>query len=459
MTAIEDRVRKAASEQAAGDWLDVVRRSERLRRRMRRLRMVAAVAAALLLAVPAFAVADRLRELLVVSSTDQNIPMAWISGDRAYDVGGKEEVQLASPLPGVVSDRYFSPAAILSPGGGRLLYHAIDPPATSMFFSRGINTLRLYDFATGADHILEHGAQSIAWRADGALAYAKAPETRTRRFAGGDGERGATLGREIGHVVVRSFLGASPERWTDEPSDYTAIAWAGKTLLIGASRAPAESVQRLYGDPTQAQTGVYALTGPGQVRKLPLGGLLAVNPTGEMVLGTETSISPVDVPITAKVRVVRLEDGKVLSELDLPPVITPERPYSWAAELSGGGSWAGNYIVLGYQNIVERLVVVLRFEDGELNLAHVFKLEKESAERAGVSGFYGPRFVDKAGREIVAWATSPKARFFLRCDRLERRCSRSVRLPRHSAGTSRPGGPPVDWPAFLIENPSRPLAE
>jgi hypothetical protein len=343
--------------------------------------------------------------------------------------------------------------------------------------------LRLHDLVTGEGRLFERSARSVAWRADGAIAYAKGRASVTRFDLPASNERGfdPSAGGLIGHVLVRGSVNASAQRWTRLPSEYTVLAWAGTTLLVGASTVSEASVERLFGNRDQAEQGVYALDGPGRVRKLPIGGVVAVSPSGDLLAGPASSSSPADVPTTATLRIVRIDDGRVLSELDLTPIMTPERPYARGYELSGAGSWAAGYIVVAYRTEIDESfppllgrelfnspLLVLRFDDGKLTVAHVFTLEKSSAREAGFtnsSPFSGPRFIDDQGRAIVAWsATRNYSSVFLRCDRVEKKCSRSGRLPRQTttfpgSGVNPPGVPKAEWPAFLIENPSRPLDE
>jgi len=481
MSAIEERLRAAAADPARGDWQDVVTRAEPIRRRARMRRAALAIAAALILAVPALALADRLLdEPLVVSPTEDEIPMRWISADRAYNVDGKE-ARLAAAVNGDVSDRYFSPAAVLSPDRASFVYHSFDPPPASPIVSQGVGVLRLHDLVTGEERVFERGARSVAWRADGAIAYAKGRASVRRRFSSNEDGFDPSEGALIGHILVRESLDSPAKPWTRLPSEYTVLAWADTTLLAGASTVSEASVERLFDSREQAEQGVYAIDGPGRVRKLPIGGVIAVSPSGDLVVGPASSSSPADVPTSGKLRIVRVEDGRVLSELDLPPIMTPERPYARGYELSGAGSWAGNYIVVAYRTDFDESfppplghelfyspLLVLRFDDGRLSVAHVFTLEPSSARDAGFtnsSPFSGPRFIDDKGRAIVAWSATRKySSVFLRCDRVERRCSRSGPLPRRTTtipggGVNPPGIPKPEWPAFLIENPSRPLDE
>jgi hypothetical protein len=169
-----------------------------------------------------------------------------------------------------------------------------------------------------------------------------------------------------------------------------------------------------------------------------------------------------DLPATGELRVVRVSDAKGLAEIALPPIVTPEMPYAEPMQASGG-SWAGDYIVVGFASAQEGdALVVLRFEDGELTPEHVFRLDERSAKAAGLTAgpfafgsLYDPRFLDD-GRRILARGTvnepvdpymgTASGRAFLVCDRVEKRCERSRRLPQYG------------WfeQIFVIENPSRP---
>jgi hypothetical protein len=450
MTDVIQRLKTLASNGAVGDWRDVLNRAAQRRRLELRRRALISLAAALLLAVPALALAYRFTDVLPVSATDAEPPVAWVAGDRVFNLDG-EERRLAMPLArSTGSSLYFfgSSPAILSPNGDSLAYTAVEPDSTHTQSPTPI--LRLHDFVTGRDRVIERGAGSAAWRGDGALAYVDSV--------------GRPVGppwslMPIGHVFVRGSLSEAAVRWSTRPAQYTALAWAGDHLLVGALAAgknvPAEG------------EGVYAFSGPGRARKLPISGVVAVDPLGQLAIGPET-LEPF-LAGSLNFRVVRVRDGAILDELDLPPLIDPGMPYA-AGQFVTGGSWAGDHIVVAAWGALADALVLLRFEDGELSPAHVFRLEPTSAARAGFRGepeadFGTPRFVDEDDDEIVAWATTTRkegratvrSSVFLVCSRTKKECRRTGPLPDLTLSDV-PGvrGSPYRAHAF-IENLSRPL--
>jgi hypothetical protein len=450
MTDVIERLQTVASNGAAGNWRDVLDRAAQQRRLELRRRALIGLAAALLLGVPALALAYRFTDVLPVSATDADPPVAWIAGDRVFNLDG-EERRLAMPLArSTGSSLYYfdSSPAIPSPDGRSLVYTAVEPDRA--YTSSATPILRFHDFVTGRDRVIERGADSAAWRGDGALAYFD-------RVGRPVGPPWSPL--PIGHLFVRRSLSETADRWSTRPAQYTALAWAGDHLLV-AALAAGENV------PAEGE-GVYAFSGPGRARKLPLSGVVAVDPRGEFVVGPET-LEPF-LAGSLNFRIVRVSDGAILDELDLPPLIDPGMPYA-AGQFVTGGSWAGDHIVVAAWGALADALVLLRFEDGELSPAHVFRLEPTSAARAGFHGepeadFGNPRFVDENGDEIVAWATTTRKKgpatvrssVFLVCIRTKKECRRTGPLPDLTLSDI-PGvrGSPYRAHAF-IENPSRPL--
>jgi hypothetical protein len=440
MSDLIERLERLSANGAAGDWANVLGRAERQRSVELRRRALIGLAAALLLAVPALALAYRFTDVLVVSSTDEEPPVAWIAGDRVFNLDD-EERRLAMPLARSTGTSYHffdSSPATPSPDGRSLVYTAVEPRRA--YAPPAMPMLRLHDFATGHDRVLERGADSAAWRRDGALAYVGGLVARTRSLPSG-------------HVFVRRSLSDPAVRWSTRPARYTAIAWAGDQLLVHAVAA-GENL------PAGGE-GVYAFSGPGRARKLPLSGVVAVDPLGELVIGP-IGLEPFFAD-SLNFRVVRVRDGAVLDQLDLPPIINPNMPYA-AGHWVTGGSWAGEYIVVAATGSeTSDALVLLRFEDGRLSPAHVFRLESNSAARAGFvdpgsgpwSTFGNPRFVDDEGDEIVAWATTTRkegrrmvvSSVFLVCSRKEKECRRTDPLPGLTDSFD---------PRAFVENLSRP---
>jgi hypothetical protein len=301
---------------------------------------------------------------------------AYAVGDRVYGLRPTREVKLGASINTTLIAT-LSPAAVPSPDGRLLAYNAW----------RGRRPLvRVHELASRKDDVLDEGAMSLAWRADGALAYFKAlaPDVRDPK-------------RYRGHVVVRAGArrDAPPVRWTRTPGRYLVAAWAGRRLL--AYRIGSSWPDLLVAD------------APGRIRVLAkAGALVAVSPDGGSVFVSTYGASP---PV---VRVLDVATGRELARR----VVTPLR---WVTE---SGSWAGNLVVAPAN------AGVAVFRVGARSIA------LEQALRFDAAGFtvgpFEPR-VDSLGRRIVGWAelasrprqAVPQAAV-LDCDRAERRCAQTA---------------------------------
>lgn len=355
---LEERLQRLQAKEGRGDWLDVVRRARRRRRaaRVRRALIVAAVL--VLLAVPALAIADGVGWLkLTASNEDVPKPLgqprpAYIFGD-VLSIPGRPPAHLASPLyPTFFA---YGPLAIRSPDGRDLLYQG----STRSYRPR----LRLYTIETGRDIVLEEGAQSLAWRADGAIAFMRSLEPS------------ATVPRRaVGHVFVRGGLNAPAIRWTTEPSLYAVRAWAGRQLLV--------STQRL-GEERRSSPRLLALAGPGRVRALPLSDVGAVSPDGRLVAGTVTN----RFGYAKFVRVVDVASGRVVAQLDVRNRIRlgtgrQARTVLRAESYFGIGSWSGDSLAASTGGALE----LLRLDGKSLRRGQRFLLDHEALKKAGVRG-------------------------------------------------------------------------
>jgi hypothetical protein len=363
-------------------------------------------------------VAGRIVDLLTVEKTEEELPRPaaamppYVFGDRVVRDG--RETRLAQTLLAPFLGPY-EPLAITSPEGGSLVYHAWEGPLRG----RGPQLLRLYDFDSSADEVLVRGAQSFAWRSDGAVAYMRSARPEYVYQARG------IPPVEVGHVEVRPSPRGPAERWSTALTGYVVRAWARQTLLV-------EVRPSLLLPDTQPKAGLYAFDGPGRARPLPITELIAVSPDGSRVVGRWR---PSDAP-SPTVRVVDVASGRTLAQTKM-------------GTGSGGlGDWRGNTVVAVSSFQMKSSLRILRVTETSLTPGRTFSLD----ERAGLAGRYGahfhlPRFV--AADEVVVSVTTvneddTSAVRFLTCDLVEQRCRSGRSLE-----------PPTRWGSMLT-NPSRP---
>jgi hypothetical protein len=302
--------------------------------------------------------------------------VAYVAGNRAYGLPDRRgSVQLGSAVDATLVAT-LSPAAVLDPSRRRLAYNA---------WARGGPAIRVYEPATGRDRMLDRGAFSLAWRADGAIAYVKMVRRRL------DPRRE----RPRGHVVVRADMPGPLVRWTERPRHYVVAAWARDRLL--AYRVP--TGERRWPD-------LVAFDGPGRARVLARrSGLVALSPDGGRVLVTRYGASP---PL---VRVVSVAQGAEEARLRLSDGA------QWITE---SGSWAGSLVTAK----ADPGLVVLRVGASQIAVEQVLRIDRA----AYPLGVFEPQ-ADAREERIVGWAQraqEPRSPLpsatVLSCDRLELRC-------------------------------------
>jgi hypothetical protein len=269
--------------------------------------------------------------------------------------------------------------------------------------------------------VLVAGAQSFAWRSDGAVAY-----MRALRPTYTPNDRAAIPSVYVGHIEVRQTPEGPARRWTTDPTGYIVRAWAGERLLV-------EVRPSLVMPDDQPAAGLYALDGPGLMRPLPITDLIAVSPDGRRVVGRWR-------PSDAPSRTFRLVD------------VASGRTHAQAQALtgvSGPGDWRGDTVV-GVSGLgKESSLVLLRVQADRLSVSETLALD----EQAGLTGYHGahfhlPLFVGE--HEVVASVTSvardeaDSTVRFLTCDLAARKCRSGRELK-----------PLTHWAAVLT-NPSRP---
>jgi hypothetical protein len=307
-------------------------------------------------------------------------PGLFTVGNRLYGLPGRSPVRLAgtpvTPLAG-----WMSPAAAQSSDGGYIAYNvwrklrADDP--TRSWSDQGIEPgdalaapqIRLVDLELGQDELLADGAYSVAWRADGALAYARGVERAYRAFVPYETE-----------LVVRARDGAE-QRWSADRAQYVAVAWAADNLIAYRISAGEHVDTLVFGR-------------PGQERLLVEGGtLVALSPDGSKAFVEEGSASG-----RPRARVVDVATGETQAAL-------PVRE-----GLSYAGDWSRDLVVARGRTGL----VVFRVRGGAITVVQELAVDQGAKE---------PRFTDPTGREIIASKDTARGTVFLRCDRKTRSCA------------------------------------
>lgn len=321
----------------------------------------------------------------------------------------------ASPLSG-----WIAPVAVPTADGSQLVYSTwrdLGHEDPKLSWSKqgispgnplGTSTLRVHEFGSGRDHVIDTNSSSAAVRSDGTIAYVRGTDVY-RAFS-----------KYTGDIVVRSSLSGQPVVWSTEPAEYVAAAWAGKTLLA-------------YRIGEGEELDVLALDAPGKQRLLMAdANLVAVSPDGTQAF----LASEADVP--GSVSVVNVADGTVAESLDLGSL---NQGILWAAY---GGSWSGDLVAAPTNKGVAVFDVAAR----AISLKELLKTDSSTF----ADGIIEPQFSGDA-EHIIARGDTPPGRSSasdedgttaLDCDLATATCI---------AGKTAPGRV---WlhPAY---NPSRPL--
>ncbi len=302
-----------------------------------------------------------------------------------------------SPLAGT-----YSPAAVLNPANPQSL--------TYSSFLRGRPVVRVHDFGSGKDSVLDEGAYSLAWNRDGALAYFKGLKPRVRDPA-----------RYPGHVIVRRSVGAEPVRWTTEARRYIVSAWAGNRLIVHQLR--------------QGWPNLVVFDGPKRKRVLAEGAaLVALSPDGARAFITK------EPDPTPTVSVVDVANGREIETFTFSGEVQPigGQPINYVAD---SGAWRGETVIAG----VTGGLAVFGVRENEIVLEKVLGVDPD-AFPLGLTELKS----DETGRYVVAMAElmqkprAPATRTALmECDLVEQLC-----VLGRSAPSFQPPRP--------VYNPSRP---
>lgn len=344
-----------------------------VRRRARRSSartLALAAAAMLLLAVPAIAVGGRLLDVLGIRASEERIP-----------------APVTAPVPPYIHGD------------------------------------RLYGLGGGPRHLAKPLFAPLLGQEE-ALAV-QSPDGRYVLYHAWDGKV-----RGDGTPVLRVF---DLRRWTEVHGEYVVIAWAGDALLVEARPGPGyHRSEDIPGGKPGPDPGIYVLTGPGTLRRLPLSGVVALSPDGRRVLGWWREGDGASLGA----RLVEIDDGRIVASSTLL------RPYR-------GGAWAGDRVVVSLGPSANRLAIV-RPTGGEIVVERELRLEADEALRARYGPFLTTPVFTSGGRAVVVRLTAIRAddsfsfAGFLTCELDARSCVRGRNLQ-----------PATTW-AGLIDNPSRP---
>jgi hypothetical protein len=317
-----------------------------------------------------------------------------------------------TPLAG-----WLTPAAVPSTDGRYLAYNSWrelrhDDPKLS-WPDQGIETgdalatpsIRLYDSRSGTDEVLAEGAFSLAWRADGALAY----------FKGAERDYRAGLSY-VGDVAVRPSLEGGPEVWSSERARYIVVGWAGTRLVA-------------YREHEGEVLDIVVFDGPGQMRVLAgNSSLVAISPDGSRAFVEQ---GPAHGRPT--VRVLELATGREVAALDLTRV---DAAVGW---VDYAGDWSADRVIASSTSGL----AVFRVARGKISLLKTLRIAASSVAE--------PRFVDSSGLRAKAWTSVRRGGVFLDCDLAVGACDRTMPLP-EARGV-------YGFPAWRrpLYNPSRPL--
>lgn len=351
-----------------------------------------------------------------LSPGDATPPMPFVSGSTIVGLPGNTSLALQTAPAGGLAG-WLAPVVVPSPDGQSVAYNAftylvsVDPEKS--WSQQGIHpgdaiatpSIHLVDLASGSDTVLADGAFSLAWRADGALAYLQ-----------GQSETYNADQPFLGNVVVQPSQGAPPEPWTNAPDRYIVVAWAGSRLLV-------------YRESEGEWLDLLAFDGPGKSRVLAPGAdLVAVSPDGSQVLVSQDGVASL----------IDVGTGKALATLDLgqsDPVTGQPIRY-----LSYGGSWVGDQIAAeGGPG-----VVLLRVTGSSISLTDAIALSPNVFPMPP----HEPR-LSSDGSTVVAWTPllgsgGRRAYAYLACAIAAHSCTQ---------------GPVQNVVRFYaVDNPSRPVS-
>jgi hypothetical protein len=328
--------------------------------RRRRAVLVLAILAATLIAAAISGATNGVLSLVgVTDDASTLVPVAggssvpatgYVLGNELHDAAGNV-YRLSVPA---------GPASFLTDAQG-------SPSGQVVYVAGTMNqSLRLFDPTTGIDSEIDASGTLPAWRHDGVLAYVQ--------YAPGTGASKAT-------IVVRSSPTAPATTWATG-FGYEPLAWAGDSLIVA---------QQLTGPAPK----LLAFTGPGAVRELGSGALVAISPDGTQLLIADGA-SLDGIPSSPHLRLVELASGKTVATLDLSTIA---HGVEVGTIVPGGtGAWENGRIVFP----APAGVVVLAVTADGLTLAKVASFTGDRGLRG--AEYHEARFVDASANRVIVKA-------------------------------------------------------
>jgi hypothetical protein len=310
--------------------------------------------------------------------------------------------RVVAPLLG-----YEAAVAVPSPDGAAVAYNTwrmtrpVDwqssPSSQGLAPGDPIAVPELYvrDLATGRDVSLGSGTMSVAYRSDGALAYAR----------GGEAVR---FNEDyLRDVVVRDTPASAPVAWTSAPGRYSPVAWAGDRLIAHRDLPDVEAHD------------VVAFDGPGHVRTLAeQAEVVAISPSGARVV---VSTGEATTGRTSSLLLVDVASGDTVADVNIRATFDPATG-AGIVFADDPGDWEGDELVLR----TESGLLILHATEYTLSVRQVLHLD------LGGIPLNEPRFASDDRRIVEAWANLPESRRAsarYQCDRATLTCVQGEPAP------------------------------
>lgn len=305
-------------------------------------------------------------------------PAVFIAGSKLVGVPGVGAANLSgNPAGGLMG--WQSPVGVPSADGSTVAYSAwtelVSVESGVSWSHQGVEpgdpvampSIRLFNLGTGEDTIFEEGAYSVAWRADGVIAYVKGIELYYRADM-----------PYLGQILVRSAIDGQPEVWVSDLDRFVVLGWAGSKLLA-YRQIEAEGGEGV---------DLLVIEGPGDMTILAKSSeLVAISPDASQLLLYDAA--------ARDAVLLDVVSGAELARLDLEEAFDPT---SGAAlrYAAYGGSWAGDRVVAE----TSTGIVLFKVSGASLTIEKTIPFPHELFPME----VHEPQFVDETGSTFVAWA-------------------------------------------------------